>query len=109
MVDYSLLLCFHRLVGFSLVVSTTLAFVIGVTFNFFISKYWAFRGAKGKSETIRQTILYGGVLILNLVFTNFFIYYFSTIGQGPEITKPFATLICATFNYFAYKNIVFKT
>lgn len=55
-------------------------------------------------------MLYGLLVVVNLIFTNWFIIILAKkFNLGPEITKPITTLIIMTWNYLAYKKIIFKS
>lgn len=107
-IDYALLLLLYRLFGFELAVSTTIAFLIAFLVNFLLSKIWSFHAAKGLASSVRQATLYTALVVVNLMFTNFFILLLNTLAVGPEVSKPIVTAIIAIWNYFFYKHFIFK-
>lgn len=109
-VDYFFLLIMYRLFDLPITVATTISFFIGLIVNFTLHKHWTFGTEGGAREYVRQTTLYGLLLLFNLIFTNWFIVTLGSKFQiGPEITKPIITLIIMCWNYVIYKNIIFKS
>ncbi len=109
-VDYFSLLILYRLFHLPLVVGTTISFFAGLIVNFSFHKYWTFDAENGIRKSTRQAMLYGLLVVVNLIFTNWFIIILAKkFNLGPEITKPITTLIIMTWNYLAYKKIIFKS
>lgn len=107
-VDYCLLLVLYRLIGAPLAVATTIAFLVGLAVNFCLNKYWTFGAPGGTGQTSRQAALYGLLVVVNLLFTSFFIVTSATMHVGPELSKPVATAVIMVVNYIVYRQIVFK-
>jgi putative flippase GtrA len=107
-VDYGLLLTFYHIAHAPLAVATTIGFLIGLTLNFLLNKYWTFEVApRGAKHGTRQAVLYALLVVFNLGFTNLIILSLHR-HIGPEITKPLTTAIITLWNYVLYQRVIFK-
>lgn len=108
-VDYGLLIIGYHVIGLDLPVATTIAFVIGLLFNFTVNKLWAFQSrSKTVARSFREITLYGLLVVFNLLFTNIFIYYVYQAGIGPEISKIVTTALTTLWNFVIYKKVIFR-
>lgn len=108
-VDYGLLIIGYHVIGLDLPVATTIAFVIGLLFNFTVNKLWAFQSrSKTVARSFREITLYGLLVVFNLLFTNIFIYHVYQVGIGPEISKIITTALTTLWNFVIYKKVIFR-
>jgi putative flippase GtrA len=108
-VDYGGLLFLYRIVGLPVGIATTLAFIVGLTVNFLLNRYWVFNISKrGKVTMAYQTVAYGLLVLMNLVITDVIVIYLSRKHIGPEVSKIISTAIITIWNYVVYKKAIFK-
>ncbi|MDQ2973503.1 MAG: GtrA family protein [bacterium] len=81
---------------------------VGITLNFLVQKYWAFKTSDGEkiAFTARRYIIYTAINAygLNYLILKGFDVYF---GIAPEISQFIASAFFTGWNYFWYKVWVF--
>ena len=107
-VDYALLLGLYHLASVPLAVATTIGFLVGLLLNFSLNKYWTFAAPRGAKHSARQAVLYGLLVVVNLIFTDVFVVALAGLSLGPAITKPIATAAIVITNYVVYQKVIFK-
>jgi putative flippase GtrA len=107
-VDYGLLLVQFRLLHVPLAVATTIAYFIGLLVNFSLNKVWTFNAPSGIKHSTRQAVQYAILVLVNVLSINAIIVGLAEVSFPPEITKLIATAVLMTFNYFVYKQVIFK-
>jgi len=109
LLDYGLLLFFFRVINLPLATATSLAFGVGLVFNFIMNKFWVFDSRHTEnSKTIIQGVSCLLLVVLNLGITNLIVVYMAEIDIGPEVSKPIATALIAIWNFAIYKKAIFK-
>jgi putative flippase GtrA len=110
-IDYGSLMVGYHVFGLHLGVATTVAFLLGLVGNFFMTKFWTF-GGNGATHTAkqstRQVILVAMLVCFNLVVTNVVIAQLNKVHIGPEISKLVTTAIVTLWNYVLYRKVIFK-
>ena len=110
-VDYGSLLLLYRIVGVPLAVATTVSFLIGLVFNFLLTKFWTFSSAAtkhGARQSARQVALVAVLVAFNIGVTNVVVVWLQHVHIGPEISKLLTTAMVTLWNYVLYKKVIFK-
>lgn len=88
--------------------ATTAGFVVGLSTSFLLNKFWAFQTSHSAKNSLRQAVLMGVLILINLALTNVIVLSMAKIKIGPEISKLVATGIITLWNYVLYKKYIFK-
>lgn len=82
---------------------------VGITLNFLLERYWVFK-TKRPAKLGIATTRYIVYTALNAFLLNYFILYGlrETLGIGPEIGQFIASGFFTLWNWYWYKNWVFK-
>ncbi len=107
-VDYGLAVALHVGVGVQLNVATTTGLLTGLVVNFLMNKFWTFQAPHDAKRSVRQAVMYGLLVIFNLIFTNIFVSSLDAVHIGVQASKPVATGLIMVFNYVAYRKVVFR-
>jgi putative flippase GtrA len=107
--DWGALWLFHSKMSVNLYVSTFLAFTIGLTVNFLLSKYYVFSGTPSSTSGLIEGLIHliTGLIglgltegIMYLLCDVFFVYYL--------ISKAIATVIVFAWNFGSKKLILYR-
>jgi putative flippase GtrA len=110
-VDYGGLLLLYRGMDAPLAVATTVSFLIGLVFNFLLTKFWTFNSAATKHsvrQSVRQAAMVAVLVVCNIGVTNAVVVWLQHIHIGPEISKLLTTAMITLWNYILYKKVIFK-
>jgi putative flippase GtrA len=107
-IDYDLLLFQYHELHIPLGIASAISFCVGLLVNFALNKYWAFNAARGGKQSTQQAVMYGVLVVVNVLFTSIFISWVSQYHIGPEISKLFTTALTTLWNYVLYKAVIFK-
>lgn len=88
--------------------SITISFWLGIIFSFTLQKFFAFQNPGVEVKMLGgQIFAYGTLLIVNYLFTLFFVNIFSSFF-GVYIARMIALIIMTCWNYIVYKKIIFN-
>jgi putative flippase GtrA len=107
-VDYGTLLALYHGLGIHVGLASAIGLGVGFVVNFSLNKIWSFKAAGGAKQTGKQAVMYTVLVMVNLIFTSWFVSYMVTVGVGPEISKLITTAIITLWNYALYKALIFK-
>ena len=108
LISFSILYVLTAIFGFWYLISSAIAFLIAVAFNFIVQKYWAFRGNQSRKSR-RQLFLFIFISLINLALNSLGMYFLvEKIGLWYMLAQFFLTGGQAIVNYFVYKSVVFK-
>ena len=109
-VDYSTFLSLYYLAHAPLQVSVPSGIVLATIINFVMNKLWTFKATKqtGSHHVITQLCLYGVLVLINSIFSYYFIHYLNDMHISPSVGKIVAIAFCAVWNYFFYKLAIFR-
>jgi|GEM_PF-1030603 putative flippase GtrA len=109
-VDYSTFLSLYYLAHAPLQVSVPTGIVLATIINFIMNKLWTFKATKESSShhIAIQLCFYGILVIINSIFSYYFIHYLSDMHVRPGVGKIVAIAFCAIWNYFFYKLAIFR-
>ncbi|MCL2539793.1 MAG: GtrA family protein [Oscillospiraceae bacterium] len=118
--DFSVLALLKEFAGVSTLISATLGFAAGVTVNYLLSAFWAFRSSNIKSHTARF-LIFIAIAALGLLINNVIIAAFDgPLAEGqvfgsvliPEryymAGKIVATVIVFFWNFISRKVFLFR-
>lgn len=88
-------------------IAVAISFWIGFIVALFLQKFFAFKDHRKKPTIlIRQTLLFGLLVAFNYIFT------IAVVSLFPEkylvVSRTIAIIIVTFWNYFLYKNVIFK-
>ena len=118
--DFVTLTLLKELAGMGTIAAATLGFAVGVTVNYLMSAFWAFRASNVKNPLVRFVIFVAiaavGLLINNAVIAVFDGYFAKKQIFGALINpsryymigKVAATVIVFFWNFFSRKLLLFR-
>lgn len=108
-VDYiAAYILFYKL-GFSDVISNTIAWVLAVAFAYITNKIFVFNAKETDFKTIvREIITFAGARVVTLIITNAFIVFAKTINIDFLLAKVIISVVVIILNYFFSKIFIFK-
>lgn len=109
--DYIVFMLLYRLFGINTAIAVPAGLTVGLVVNFMLNKLWSFGNRDHLiKQYIKQVIYYIVLVIINSVFTYFFIELLRINNLlDPEFSKLFATAITTLWNYVLYKKIIFRS
>jgi putative flippase GtrA len=94
--------------GIHEIIAVAVGFWVGFIVAFFLQKIFAFRNkAKSIKHVAKQTILYSILVAVNYIFTLLTVSLLSPV-VGLLIARTIALLVTTIWNYFIYKELIFK-
>ena len=107
--DYVTFFAAYQLLELNLALSTGVAYVVGLTTNFLLLRYWAFARQAQRDYFFTGTVKYALWLGLNYLITYAMLKY---LQAGVDLTPYLGKFVVAFFmtfwNYAGYKLWVFK-
>ncbi len=104
-VEMAVLLFLAYILHLSPGVSVALSFWVGLMVAFTLQKYIAFNNKTSSRKVIgKQATLYGGLVLLNYIFTLVFVSLFVGL-LGLAISRTVALIITTFWNYFVYRKL----
>ncbi|MSV43183.1 MAG: hypothetical protein F2911_06915 [Actinobacteria bacterium] len=105
LVDVSLLWTTVSVLGWALVVGTTVAFAVSFVVNYGLGRAWVFR-ARGPHGP--QVARYAALVALNYLLTVLFVSSLTALGLGLILAKTISVAINAVLNFFAGRHWVYR-
>lgn len=107
-VDLVALFIFHGLLGWGIVVATSVAFIFSFAVSFTLQKLWTFRNYS-QQRLPRQLILYFGSAFITMYFNGLGMHTLvNKIGIWYLLSQIIVNIALGIFNFFSYKFIVFR-
>jgi putative flippase GtrA len=107
--DYAAFFACYQLLHIGLALATAIAYVIGLTTNFVLLRYWAFARQAQRDYFVTGTTKYAVWLAVNYVLTYFALKYLQQQFRiSPFIGKFIVSFFMTFWNYAGYKLWVFK-
>ena len=104
-IDYVILIICKELIGLPILLSTSIAFVISLIFNYILSTKWVFK----VSSSRKKSILFILFSIIGLLLTEFIMWLLNIkLLINYLIVKVIATAIVMVFNFITRKFILEK-
>lgn len=102
-IDYAIMVISKELLGFNILISVALGFIISVIFNYIASIKWVFDVNKEKDEK-KNFILFIIFSIIGLILTEIIMWFGTDIIKiSYLIVKIIATAIVMVFNFITRK------
>jgi len=105
--DYLVLLIFYYGVGASLKQAAVLGYLTGFAISFTTNRRWVFGGRDQRKKIRRQIIEYALLVVINLVFTVWFLNFLNTHHISPAIGKLIAMAMIMSWNYVLFRAVIF--
>lgn len=107
-VDLIFLAIFHDLFNWSIVLSTSLAFILAFAVSFHLQKFWTFRN-KDKKKIPKQLTIYMINALLTLNLNGLFMHLLvDRLGVWYLLSQVIVNVTIGVYNFFVYKYVVFK-
>jgi putative flippase GtrA len=107
--DYGTFFAAYSMLHVNLMAATVASFGASLVVSFGLNKLWVFE-SRGEpiSRSIKQLLLYGLLLVLNVAFTYYFIAAMQRIHDiDPRMSKLISILITTAWNYLLYSRVIF--
>lgn len=110
LIDISSFLILYNIFHTALFLATSISFTLGLLFSFATNKLFVFEATKQEAHhtTTRQAILYGALVVFNMLFTYIFVKVLLEAHVASAIAKTLSTACITLWNFFIYKRIIFK-
>ena len=106
-VGISLLHIFTEWFGFWYLLSSTISFVVAITLNFCLQKFWTFKN-KDKNIHMQGSLFFLNAL-LNLALNTALMYgMVDVVGIHYLLAQAVTMVLLSVMNYFIYQLIVFR-
>ena len=107
-IDYGVLIFCHEILKIPVLISTTIAFVISVIFNYILSVKWVFDVDSEKSKK-KNFIIFIVFSVIGLILTDIIMWFgVDIIKISYLIVKIVATIIVMIFNFVTRKIFLEK-
>ena len=107
-IDFSTLFILTNICSIHYLFSATIAFVLGLFFNYILSIKWVFKHRNYSPKT--EFIIFSTIGIIGVFLNELIIWYFTEIIQFYYLySKLISTILILFFNFFLRKNILFNS
>jgi len=103
--DLGLLVVLHEVAGIDLVIATPIAFLVSLVFNYFLQRIFTFQSTNHHGISAAKYI---SLVIFNVVVSDFIVTGFDALGWYYIIGKGTSTVLTTVWNYFLYREWIFK-
>lgn len=103
--DLGLLVLLHEVVGVDLVIATPIAFLVSLVFNYFLQRIFTFQATNHHGISAAKYI---SLVVFNVVVSDFIVTGFDALGWYYIIGKGTSTVLTTVWNYFLYREWIFK-
>lgn len=108
-VDYGLLFVLTEYAGLHYLASATIAFIAGLTVNYFLSTSWIFRSGAVIKNKVGEFVVFALIGVMGLVLTNVLLFLFTDVcGIHYMVSKLITTALVMLWNFFGRKLILFN-
>lgn len=107
--DWGVFALFNEVVRLYYLISAPIAFLMGLTVNYLLSKKFVFSKENSDHSTSTEFIVYGIIGIIGLLMTMVIMWVLTEFaGFLPMISKIIATAIVLVWNFLARKFVLYK-
>lgn len=107
-IEIGVIFVLAKTLGLNSILSVSIAFWFGFVVSFLLQKLVTFKdGSRSVKKVLKQTIMYGSLVLLNYLFTIAFVWLFENI-LGLIIARTIALIITTGWNFVIYQKIIFK-
>lgn len=103
--DLGLLAVLHEAFGVELWIATPIAFVVSLIFNFLLQRIFTFQATNHGGVSAAKYLL---LVAFNIVVSDLIVTGFDAFGWSYIIGKATATVLTTVWNYWLYRNWIFK-
>lgn len=108
-VDYGLLFVLTEYAGLHYLASATIAFIAGLTVNYFLSTSWIFRSGNVIKNKVGEFVVFALIGVVGLILTNVLLFLFTDVcGIHYMVSKLITTALVMLWNFFGRKLILFN-
>lgn len=92
-----------------LFIASTTSFLAGFAVSFSVNRIWVFGATKATQhhQTHKQLALYIALLVFNILFTYYFIFFTGKLGLSAYVAKLITMILVMLWNFVLYKKIIF--
>ena len=103
-----ILTVFYRFLGVSVVISTSLGFVVAFFVSFYLQKFWTFRD-NGRDEMLKQMMIYFIVGAVNMTLNASLMYWLvEKLSVWYLLSQVMVSGVIAIESFLIYKFVIFK-
>lgn len=107
--DWGVFALFNEVVKLHYLISAPIAFLMGLTVNYLLSKKFVFSGEKSEHAASTEFVVYGIIGIIGLLMTMIIMYLLTEfVGFIPMVSKIIATAIVLVWNFLARKFVLYR-
>ena len=107
--DWGVFALFAEVVGLHYLISAPIAFLMGLTVNYLLSKKFVFSGEKNQHSSSTEFAVYGIIGIIGLLMTMVIMYLLTEFaGFLPMVSKIIATAVVLVWNFLARKFVLYR-
>lgn len=108
LVEYVVFLALHAIQGPEWIIfSQSISFMCGFVVSFLLNKNWVFKSVGGTSRELQKYSILAGV---NLILSNLALWLFvDTLAVVFWAAKFIVMAMVATWNYFIFQRIIFRS
>ena len=104
--EYLLFAFLFIIIKANVIIANSCAYFIVFCYNFILNRLWTFNS---KENLIKQLILYGALLLINLSITNSLLYFLTNYYKiYPLVSKLFVMILIILWNFIIYKKLIYK-
>ena len=108
-VDWGVLYVLTDFAHIHYLISTVIAFIAGLTVNYFLSKILVFKANEARVNATVEFLIYAAIGLIGLGITALIMFVFTDyFSLHYMISKIIATIIVLIWNYVARKIIIYK-
>jgi putative flippase GtrA len=107
-IELCVILFCKNVVGTNDITAVAISFWVGLIVAFVLQKIFTFNERSRGRKVVKQSILYGLLVLFNYLFTLFFVGIF-TDYIDVVIARTLALIITTIWNFLIYNNYLFKT
>ena len=105
--EYSVFLALFYLLKINIVIANIFSFVSGFFISFMLNRAWVFKSSNHMHSLKHQVALYLGLGLANLLLSTASVKLLHYYLAGYA-AKMLSVILIAIWNYFAYKNVLFR-
>ena len=108
--DWGVLYLLTEFAKIPYLISCVPAFLIGLTVNYLLSRFFVFSGEKNKHSASTEFVVYGIIGVIGLLLTVAIMYLLTQILRLPHymISKIISTVVVFVWNFGARKVVLYR-
>lgn len=105
-IDFGLLTVLHGYFLVALWIATPIAFLTSLFFNFLLQRTFTFKARNNRSVSFLKYCI---LVIFNTFAADLIVNTADWLGVGYQVGKIVSTVLATIWNYFLYKNWIFRS